>query len=73
MTPETIGDVIVALRTARGWSQTELAKRAGVGRNNIAMIETNMASRNPTLATLRAIFNALDVDIEIEIVRRKSK
>ena len=72
MTPETIRDVILALRLAKGWSQTELAKRAGLSRNAIALIETNAKrGQNPRISTLLAIFNALGVDIEIHITRKK--
>ena len=72
MIPETVRDVILALRLAKGWSQTELAKRAGLSRNAIALIETGAKrGRNPTISTLNAIFNALGVDIEIHLARKK--
>jgi len=58
--------VIISLRASRGWSQTDLAKRAGVSRNCIALIESRSERANSTIETLEKIFNAFDLEIEIK-------
>jgi transcriptional regulator with XRE-family HTH domain len=63
--------VIMSLRASRGWSQSELAKRAGLSRNCIALIEAESERANSTISTLQAIFNAFDLDIKFEF-RSKS-
>ena len=49
-------------RDERGWSQEELARRAGVSRINVARIETGQYA---TLQTLGKLMDALDVDIDV--------
>jgi transcriptional regulator with XRE-family HTH domain len=50
------------LRTKRGWSQSELADRAGLrGGASISDLETGKG--NPTLASLQAVAAALDVGL----------
>ncbi|MFE2346511.1 helix-turn-helix domain-containing protein [Kitasatospora cineracea] len=41
MDRQLIGDRVKRLRLAAGWSQTELANRAGVSRNTIVRMETS--------------------------------
>lgn len=62
-----IAPVIMSLRAARGWSQTELARRAGVSRNCISLIESRSARANNTLATLETIFGAFDLTIDLQV------
>lgn len=62
-----IAPVIISLRSARGWSQTELAQRAGVSRNCITLIESRSARANNTLTTLEAIFGAFDLLIDLQV------
>lgn len=52
-----------ALRLARGWTQTELANRAGVAVNTIVRLEKGRAF--PSLVTLRAVAEALGARIDI--------
>ena len=66
MKPSELSAVIVSLRASRGWSQSELAKRAGLSRNCIALIEAESERANSTLSTLQNIFSAFDLDIKIE-------
>jgi transcriptional regulator with XRE-family HTH domain len=66
MKPSELSAVIVSLRASRGWSQSELAKRAGLSRNCIAIIESESERANSTLSTLQNIFNAFGLDIKIE-------
>lgn len=37
----TTGEVIRMLRELKGWSQEELARRSGVGANNISLLEND--------------------------------
>ena len=56
-----IAAICKAIRKQNGWSETELAERAGVGRTAIREIES--ASGNPTLGTLDKVGGALGVDL----------
>lgn len=40
MDRQLIGDRVKRLRMAQGWSQTELALRAGISRNTVVRMET---------------------------------
>jgi transcriptional regulator with XRE-family HTH domain len=50
-------------RLARGFSQEELAERAGIARETISRLETGAAS--PRLTTARALVRVLDFDLEL--------
>jgi transcriptional regulator with XRE-family HTH domain len=50
------------LRQKRGWSQTELATRAGVRQALVSAVEVESA--NPTIESLDKIASALGVRIE---------
>lgn len=51
------GARIVGLRTAKGWSQEELAHQAGLHRTYVSGVER--AVRNPTLTVVAKIAAAL--------------
>jgi len=51
----------VDLRKERGWSQDELAHQSGIHRTFIAGVE--VGDRNPSLATLARLAEALEVTI----------
>ncbi len=53
--------MIAAHRRARGWSQSRLARSAGVGKATLSEIEAG--ARNPTLETLYAIAAPLGVPL----------
>jgi transcriptional regulator with XRE-family HTH domain len=55
-----MGQVIEALRESRGWTQAELAGRAGLGQNHISMIENNRHVAG--LLTLGKIAKAFDME-----------
>ena len=60
---DKIIEELVQRRIAAGWSQAEMAKRAGK-RPAIARIERGGAS--PSLDTLRPILDALGCELKIE-------
>jgi transcriptional regulator with XRE-family HTH domain len=62
-----IGRRVVALRSARGWSMSALAQRAGVGKATLSELEAGV--RNPTLETLYAIAAALELPL-VELIGR---
>jgi DNA-binding XRE family transcriptional regulator/predicted RNase H-like HicB family nuclease len=56
---------IRAARLKQGWSQSELAKRVGVTRQQISLLESPDA--NLTMRTLVKVADALNMDLEIEL------
>lgn len=65
-----LGRNILALRTARGWSQQILAGEAGLSLRYLAGVER--AEENPSLETLVAIADALGVDVGDLFARERS-
>jgi transcriptional regulator with XRE-family HTH domain len=63
----TIGGNLRHLRRRAGRTQAEVAKRAGTSQAWICRIETGDA--NPTLASLRRIARALDVQV-VDLLQR---
>lgn len=61
MNEQTIGHTIRALRTARGLSLTEVARRAGLSKGALSKVET--AQISSPISTLLAIAGALDVHL----------
>ncbi|MDA2912900.1 helix-turn-helix transcriptional regulator [Acidobacteriia bacterium AH_259_A11_L15] len=64
MSPATtrrFGNRVRALRRRRGWSQEELASRAGIHPTYLGGIERG--ERNPALANIAAIARALGVPV----------
>ena len=60
---DRIGLRVVALRKMRGWSQQELADRAGLQRTHVGRIETGKYA--VTLETIQAIAEALGMQVDI--------
>ncbi len=58
-----IANAVLRLRLAKGWSQSELARRAGTRQANISKLENGMA--DPTLSFLRRVAQALETDLTI--------
>lgn len=56
-----VGPRVTALRTGRGLSLSELARRAGVGKATLSGLEAG--TRNPTLETLQAVTSALGLPL----------
>lgn len=63
--------MLSARRNARGWSQEELAHRAGISVSAVQKIENN-ADPNPRLETIRKLCSALECAAE-EIFPRIGK
>lgn len=57
---ERIATRVRDLRTERGWSQPELARRSTLSNAMVSMVERG--ERTPSLEALAALANALDVD-----------
>lgn len=58
---DNIGELIKALRKQRGYTQKQLAEKAGISSNSIIKYERGQMS--PSIFALGKIGNALDVDI----------
>ncbi|WP_280431816.1 helix-turn-helix domain-containing protein [Nocardia brasiliensis] len=56
-----IGDAVRATREARGWTQSELAERAGLKQHAVSRLESGDVV--PTLKTLLRVSDALEVEI----------
>jgi transcriptional regulator with XRE-family HTH domain len=65
-----IGKQIRQRRAAEGISQIQLGARAGVSHNMISRIETRKG-QNTSLATLRALADALDCDLVVKLKPRE--
>jgi transcriptional regulator with XRE-family HTH domain len=61
-----VGPRVTALRGERGWSLSELARRASLGKATLSGLESG--SRNPTLDTLHAVAAALGVPLTTILV-----
>lgn len=58
-----IGKDVKALRSEKGWSQEELANKAGKGITYICELEAG--KENPTIETIWQIANALEVEVTV--------
>lgn len=58
-----LADDVLRLRMERGWSQAELAERAGTKQANISRLESGLS--NPSVNFLQKVAKALDVDLAI--------
>lgn len=56
-----LAEIVKALRKHKGWSEQELATRAGIGRSSLRDIESGQG--NPTLSTLDKLGTALGVEL----------
>lgn len=63
---------IVLLREAKGWSMTELAKRAGIKQPSLWLIE-NGRTKKPKFDTLAGIASALGVPVQEILSETPSK
>lgn len=56
--PEVVANVVREVRTARGWTQLELAEQAGVSRKTVNTIENG--SLNPSILIALKLARALE-------------
>lgn len=56
---QALGQALRKLRTERGWSQSDLALRAGMDRNYLSLIE--LGRNSPSVRMLLQLCQALDV------------
>lgn len=68
---ESAGKAVRNTRVEAGWSQKELAKKAGISQQLISRIEKGR--ENVSLSTLKKISDALDRDLEINLLTKKQK
>lgn len=59
---ESLGKQIRIIRSSRGWTQADLAERAGVSLSVICVLEVGK-NQNPRISTLWRIANALGVSL----------
>jgi transcriptional regulator with XRE-family HTH domain len=60
--PGSLGAIVRAERQQRGWSQEELAARAGLDQHDVSRVETGK-SRLPQEKTMSALAQALDIPL----------
>jgi transcriptional regulator with XRE-family HTH domain len=58
-----IADEVLRLRLEKGWSQVELAERAGTKQANISRLESGLS--NPSVNFLQKVAKALDTEVSI--------
>ncbi|MCG8450055.1 MAG: helix-turn-helix domain-containing protein [Pirellulales bacterium] len=62
-TPRQIGTIIQRVRKKRGWSQLQLAERAGLRQATISQVESG--EKPAKLDTILAVLAALDLEFRI--------
>lgn len=60
-----LGRQILDLRLARGWTQKDLAERAGTKQANISKLENGLL--NPSVDMLQRVANALGADLHVAL------
>lgn len=63
-TARQIGTIIQRARKKRGWTQTQLAERAGLRQATISVIETGETSSR--LESILAVLAALDLEFRVD-------
>ncbi|MBO4678532.1 MAG: helix-turn-helix transcriptional regulator, partial [Lachnospiraceae bacterium] len=58
-------------RTKAGLTQTQLSEKSGISQADISRLEKG--TRNPSLALLKRLAEAMDATLRIEFVPKKSK
>jgi transcriptional regulator with XRE-family HTH domain len=59
-----MGELVKTLRRLKGWSQRELARRAGVSGATVSKLEDNIETGNIMIETIQKIVNALGLSFE---------
>jgi len=63
-----LGKTIRAMRETRGWSQSDLARAAGMTQSAVARFEAG--GTVPTLPVIERLASALDADVEVRLTPR---
>ncbi|WP_424528533.1 helix-turn-helix domain-containing protein [Sphaerisporangium viridialbum] len=63
-----LGKAVRGMREARGWSQSDLAREAGMTQSAIARFEAG--GTIPTLPVLERLAHALDANVEVRLTPR---
>ncbi len=58
---DEVGEKLQAIRSQKGWSQRELAKRAGVTNSTISLIEQGRVS--PSVASLKKVLDGIPISL----------
>lgn len=58
-----LADEVLRLRIEKGWSQAELAERAGTKQSNISRLESGLA--NPSMKFLQKVANTFGTELEV--------
>ena len=61
-TKKTAGQIIKVARREKGWTQTELAEKAGIHWNTVAKIERG--TQKPEFSTIKNLAKALGLSLE---------
>lgn len=59
----TLPERLKYIRSSRGLTQAQLAKKAGLGQSTIGQIESG--AKDPSISTLRKIAAALDIEMAV--------
>jgi HTH-type transcriptional regulator / antitoxin HipB len=68
-----VAHLISGLRSQTGFSQAELAKRAGVSQPMVARLENGDSSRTPTFDTIFKVLKALGYSMSINVQKEKKR
>lgn len=60
-----LGNTIKSIRKKRGYTQSQLADRAGISVSHLCLLEKE--KRDPSLSTIKAISDALNIPVSILI------
>jgi ribosome-binding protein aMBF1 (putative translation factor) len=63
-----LGKTIRAMRETRGWSQSDLARAAGMTQSAVARFEAG--GTVPTLPVIERLASALDAEVEVRLTPR---
>jgi transcriptional regulator with XRE-family HTH domain len=63
---ETFASRLRQLRDQAGWSQAELARRAGLHREGVGQLERGV--REPAWATVQALARALEIEVTAFVI-----
>jgi DNA-binding XRE family transcriptional regulator len=64
-----VARLLEELRQKAGWTQAELANKAGVSQPMIARMERGDLDRIPTLSTINKVFGALGYEVGLVVKR----